>query len=285
MSTTAIMDGIADLQRRGIFSKERIIALRRYCCRSIGLSICLYCLFQIIVVIYLIVKVSFRLIIFILLPTKNIYNLLWLSSTCASIYLTKIFRWKDSWRFLLPLLIQIFFILVPLLRHEQQTRSYSMIISNQSTFEEHLNHYSSSIDTAFTDLHCYDYTKSMDLNKQNYIYFLNTYRYRSPFAIYLSIIKSNGPICQSSALISSCAIPWKIHDKRNSSPRWGFVLLVLLLVSLVIFKWLSHQRKFPDLHPSIAKKLHYWLIEEEKINYGNLLQTINEIVSSSDVSH
>ena len=153
------------------------------------------------------------------------------------------------------------------------------LFSNQSTFEEHLNHYPScSIDTAFTDLHCYDYTKSIDLNKQNYIYFLNTYRYRSPFPIYLSIIKSNGPICHSSSFSSSCAIPWKIRGKRNS---WGILLILFFIISLVIFKWLSLKRKSPDL----PKKLHLWLIEEEKINYRNLLQTINEIVSSSDVSH
>lgn len=160
------------------------------------------------------------------------------------------------------------------------------LFSNQSTFEEHLNHYPScSIDTAFTDLHCYDYTKSIDLNKQNYIYFLNIYRYRSPFPIYLSIIQSNGPICHLSSFSSSCAIPWKIHGKRNSSPRWGILLISLVIISLVIFKWLSIKRKSPDLHPTIPKKLHLWLIEEEKINYRNLLQTINEIILSSDVSH
>lgn len=133
----SIVDTIADLQRRGILSKERIIAIRRYFARAIGLSICLYCLFQLIFVIYLIVKASFRLI-FSILPTKNIYNLLWLTSTVGSIYLTRKFRSNQPawiWRFTLPLLIQSFFVLLPLGRHwsyQRQTVRYSIKVMNKN---------------------------------------------------------------------------------------------------------------------------------------------------------
>ena len=125
---SSIVDTIADIQRRGNLSKERVIALRRYCCRSIGLCICLYCLLQLIFVIYLIVKITFRLIFL----SKNIFTLLWLFSTVGSIYLTRKFRSKDIWRFTLPLLIQSFFILGRIRTNERQTVRYSIRVMSKN---------------------------------------------------------------------------------------------------------------------------------------------------------
>ena len=134
MSTTSIVDTIANsfsqLQRRDIFSKERIISLRRAFCRSIGCLICLYCLCQLVLVIALLIRVCFRLIfscLFFVLCTTSVYSKLWLLLTVGSISFGRNFRREKQsswmWRFIIPLLVQSCFILLPLIMSLKNQRT------------------------------------------------------------------------------------------------------------------------------------------------------------------
>lgn len=188
----------------------------------------------------------------------------------------------------------------------------------------HLPQYNiSSIYTAFTDLNCYDYTKSIHRYKQNYIYFLNTYRLQSPFPIYLSIIQSNGPKCYPYYPNSSCAIRSKSlfsHLKRQLFRFIRFWMIISIPITILLFIYHRFQyrqqykpsnklsNKTNDLplqqvssnndnnnnnhhHPldkEIENKLHLWLEQEQNNGYQNISESyriaLNSIFSKQDVS-
>ena len=153
----------------------------------------------------------------------------------------------------------------------------------------------SSIYTAFTDLNCYDYTKSIYQDKQNYLDFLNTYRHRSPFPIYLSIIQLNGPTCKLRSSDSSCAIRLQLASRLYRFVRFWMIISIPLIVCIAIYKRLKSrmhvdtpkqliktrdlptiQHVEPSRHPleqTIENKLRLWLTEEENQGYHNISQS------------
>ena len=97
----------------------------------------------------------------------------------------------------------------------------------------------SSIYAAYVDLNCYDYTKKPHLDR--HIDFLDTYRLQSPFPVYLSILKSNGPKCYRHYPNSFCAIRSKSFFSNLGRQLYYFTrfwvfVSIPITVLLVIYK-------------------------------------------------
>lgn len=163
----------------------------------------------------------------------------------------------------------------------------------------------SSIYPAFTDLNCYDYRKSTHRYKQNYIYFLNTYRLQSPFPIYLSIIQSNGPQCYPNHPKSSCAI----HSKKQSFRFTRFSVIIIVSIIIILFIISDRKRSNPPkkiinekvdlplqsipsnkrrLDKKIEDELLLWLEKEQNDGYQNISEScrlaLNTTYSKQSVS-
>ncbi|CAF1170259.1 unnamed protein product [Rotaria sordida] len=123
-----------------------------------------------------------------------------------------------------------------------QTKQF---FSLKTTHKKYLSrHNVSSIYTAYTDLNCYDYTKityTYFLPKQKYIIFLDSYRRRSPFPVYLSILKSNGPQCYRHYPNSSCAISSKLVlsdliEKLYHFTKFSMIIIIPIIILIIILK-------------------------------------------------
>jgi hypothetical protein len=121
-----------------------------------------------------------------------------------------------------------------------------------------------SLYVAYTDIHCFDYTKKRNLYrilKHPHLSFLDSYRHHSPFPVYLSVLKSNGPQCYRHYPDSSCALVPK-SGKRTllmqlyRFVRFWFILSICLgLCALICQRFIqqkpaspssSHSREDPD---------------------------------------
>ena len=94
-----------------------------------------------------------------------------------------------------------------------------------------------SLYTAYTDIHCYDYTKKLNryrLLKRKYIHFLDIYRHHSPFPVYLSVLKSNGPRCYRQYPNSSCGVMFKSSHRNFKVQLYRFVRFWAIVGVLVI---------------------------------------------------
>ncbi|CAF0754282.1 unnamed protein product [Adineta steineri] len=131
--------------------------------------------------------------------------------------------------------------------HLTKTKLAHIFISS-TKHARHLPRYNTtSLYTAYTDIKCYDYTKSLSryrLSKRRYLYFLDKYRRHSPFPVYLSILKSNGPKSYRQYPNSSCAYISKIPARSFKTQLYRFVRFwiiigLIIFVLAFIYKWLS----------------------------------------------
>ncbi len=131
-------------------------------------------------------------------------------------------------------------------------RKLSHIFISSTKHARHLPRYNTtSLYTAYTDLKCYDYTKKINryrLLKHKHLYFLNTYRHHSPFPVYLSVLKSNGPRCYRHYPDSSCGIILKTPNKSFKSQLYRFVRFwaitgIIVVILAVIYKALTHRKQ------------------------------------------
>ena len=107
-----------------------------------------------------------------------------------------------------------------------------------------------SLYTAYTDLKCYDYVKKLNryrLLNRKHLYFLDTYRRHSPFPVYLSVLKSNGPKCYRHYPNSSCGVILKSSVRTFKSQLYRFlrfwaIISIIIVILAVIYKKLT-QRK------------------------------------------
>ncbi|CAF3748358.1 unnamed protein product [Rotaria sordida] len=117
------------------------------------------------------------------------------------------------------------------------------IFTSSTKHARHLPRYNTtSLYTAYTDLKCYDYTKQLNryrLLKRQHPYFLDTYRHHSPFPVYLSILKSNGPKCYRHYPNSTCALVLKSSNRSFKTQLYRFArfwaivgILVVILASI-----------------------------------------------------
>ena len=168
-------------------------------------------------------------------------------------------------------------------------------------------HNVSSIYTAYTDLSCFDYTKTKHrylLFKQKYIYSLNIYRYSSPFPVYVSILKFNGPTCDRHYPDSSCAVHSKLFFTNLIQYsywlyRFSMFVSVPTIIFIIIYIGLKDEQyedsyddkqetikstqmnnfsplQIPDenilksFDDKIRNDLHLWFIRQEIQGYQNI---------------
>ncbi|CAF4338515.1 unnamed protein product [Rotaria sp. Silwood2] len=135
----------------------------------------------------------------------------------------------------------------------QTKLDFQNLFSLTTKHTQHLPRYNvSSIYTAYTDLNCYDYTKTTYdyfLPKQKYIYFLNTYRRYSPFPVYLSILKSNGPKCYRHYPNSSCAVNSKLIFSNLKENLYRFAKFsIIICLPIIILLIISKNLKYGQYH-------------------------------------
>jgi hypothetical protein len=147
---------ISHIQENNTLTKERFRVLRRCFFQSIGLSVLLYCLFQLLTLFYLLIELTFHfifqmfMIIFWLpvkiIPKKNNYYILFpLFSLCSvlSLFIAKLShknieihlgkrstflkRYSFIFTLILLLLLQSFFILLPIGISIQEQRKLSPV--------------------------------------------------------------------------------------------------------------------------------------------------------------
>jgi hypothetical protein len=80
------------------------------------------------------------------------------------------------------------------------------------------------------------------------LYFLDTYRPHSPFPVYLSVLKSNGPKCYRHYPDSSCGIQLKSTSRSFISQFFRFVRFwaiigIIVVILAVIYKNLTHRKQ------------------------------------------
>lgn len=112
-----------------------------------------------------------------------------------------------------------------------------------------------SLYTAFTDTHCYDYTKKFNryrLLKRKYSHFLDLYRHHSPFPVYLSVLKSNGPRCYRQYPNSSCGVFLKT-SQRNFKVQlyrfvrfWAIIGVIAILFAVIYQNFIHRQQRKPS---------------------------------------
>ena len=107
------------------------------------------------------------------------------------------------------------------------------IFSSSTKHARHLPRYNTtSLYVAYTDLRCFDYTKKRNLYrilKHPHLSFLDSYRHHSPFPVYLSVLKSNGPRCYRHYPDSSCALESKSGSRTVLVQLYRFVRFWLIL--------------------------------------------------------
>ncbi|CAF3518330.1 unnamed protein product [Rotaria sp. Silwood1] len=167
----------------------------------------------------------------------------------------------------------------------QIKHDFQKLFSLTTKHTQYLPRYNvSSIYTAYTDLHCYDYRKityHYFSSKQKYIYFLDTYRHHSPFPIYLSILKSNGPKCYRHYPNSSCAIDSKLFFSNFKEELYRFTLfsiiisipIIILLIILKNFQYNQYNKKNKQLSNKnqqiISNTINDSLLEQTFLNKNN----------------
>lgn len=77
--------------------------------------------------------------------------------------------------------------------------------------------------------------------KRQHIYFLNSYRHHSPFPVYLSILKSNGPRSYRQYPDSSCGLVLKSSNRNFKTQLYRFVRFwaivgVIVVLFAVLYK-------------------------------------------------
>lgn len=126
------------------------------------------------------------------------------------------------------------------------------IFISSTKHARHLPRYNStSLYTAYTDVKCYPYAKKLNryrVGKRSYVYFLDTYRRHSPFPVYLSVLKSNGPKCYRRYPDSSCALIQKI-PKGSFKVKiyrfvrfWALMGLIGVILTVIYKYYLSLQK-------------------------------------------
>ncbi|CAF3438482.1 unnamed protein product [Rotaria sp. Silwood1] len=112
------------------------------------------------------------------------------------------------------------------------------IFTSSTKHARHLPRYNTtSLYTAYTDLKCYDYIKHLSryrLLKRKHLHFLDTYRHHSPFPVYLSILKSNGPRCYRQYPNSSCALIFKTSNRNFKTQLYRFVRFWAIIGIIVV---------------------------------------------------
>lgn len=117
-----------------------------------------------------------------------------------------------------------------------------------------------SLYTAYTDVHCYDYTKKFNryrLLKRKYTHFLDLYRHHSPFPVYLSVLKSNGPRCYRQYPDSSCGVLSKSTHRSFKVQLyrfvrfWAIIGVLVILLAVIYQNFASRQQRNPSssFHP------------------------------------
>ncbi|CAF2051333.1 unnamed protein product [Rotaria magnacalcarata] len=117
-------------------------------------------------------------------------------------------------------------------------RKLAYIFLSSTKHARHFPRYNAtSLYTAYTDLKCYDYTKQSSpyrlLNRKHH-YFLDTYRHHSPFPVYLSILKSNGPRCYRHYPNCSCALTLKTPVRNVKTQLYRFIRFWAIIGVLVV---------------------------------------------------
>ena len=100
-------------------------------------------------------------------------------------------------------------------------------------------HHVSSLYTAYTDTQCHAYAAS---SLDAHAHFLDAYRSRSPFPVYLSVLNSNGPKCYGTSSRVSCASNSPSVVGAIHQTPWWIVASILLTLLVVIGKYVASRR-------------------------------------------
>ncbi|CAF4100340.1 unnamed protein product [Rotaria sp. Silwood2] len=131
-------------------------------------------------------------------------------------------------------------------------RKLAHIFTSSTKHARHLPRYNTtSLYTAYTDLKCYDYIKQLNryrLLKRKHLHFLDTYRHHSPFPVYLSILKSNGPRCYRHYPNSSCALVLKSSNRNFKTQLYRFarfwaIIGILVIILAAIYAALTDRKQ------------------------------------------
>jgi hypothetical protein len=107
-----------------------------------------------------------------------------------------------------------------------------------------------SIYDAYTNVHCLDYRKKRHLyriSKHPHRLFLDSYRAHSPFPVYLSVLRSNGPRCYRNYPDSTCGLILKKPQRKflvqlyRFIRFWIFMGFFLTLCSIIYQRLSSKQ--------------------------------------------
>jgi hypothetical protein len=168
----------------------------------------------------------------------------------------------------------------------------------------------SSLYVAYTDISCDDSTRIIRRYLLSQEKQLDTYRYRSPFPVYLSILKSHGPQCYRHYPTSSCAmnsISTRTSTYRSLCVYWPIVVSIIigicLLVLTVVYKYFSsihrqhcHQTFEHDTMPTnneplsanidhhtldeyIEKRICSWFTRQFNDEYRYLTETCRQMLN------
>ena len=159
-----------------------------------------------------------------------------------------------------------------------------------------------SMYTAFTDVRCLDYTKMRHpyrSGKMSHQIFLNLYRQHSPFPVYLSVLKSNGPLSYRFYPNSSCGVKEQRNQRNILKQLFRFLRFWFIVGSLIsISAWIYQRKmsskkinennvgqeiaeeKFP-LNKQVEAEFRRWFEREQNHGFQQLSQTVRAAINQT----
>ena len=138
--------------------------------------------------------------------------------------------------------------------HQGDTNLAHLFSSSTKHARHSARYNTTSLYAAYTDIRCFDCLKKHNryrLLKRPYSHFLDLYRHHSPFPVYLSILKSNGPLCYRHYPDSTCGVIPKSGNRNfktqlyRFAQLWAIIGLVIALFA-VIYQRFTDQRRAPS---------------------------------------
>ena len=311
---------LSDLQRRHVFTRERWGTYRQMFFQSVGFLILFYCfipipIFFFVSLTFIVRSLCHVLMLIVLSPWRmlaawsspgTISSLVW---TLVSFYLVKRYPWFTGsrrrralftciWISCLVLLLRIKEKSLPSLPQQaEEEEGVSRGNEWNSISRPSSSNDVSSVYAAYTAVRC---AANLISRSSSPLTPLDAYRVHSPFPVYLSILKSNGPQCSPADQRSSCAM-----DSSSSqllTTRFTLIVVGLLMIAAVL---ISRRRakdvelKKPTavrveettqpLNKKIDEDFRWWLEREHNDGYQQLSEAcrraVNHRLSQACVSH
>lgn len=161
------------------------------------------------------------------------------------------------------------------------------LFSSSTKHARHAARYNTtSLYAAYTDTRCFDCLKKHNRYrslKRPYFHFLDLYRRHSPFPVYLSILKSNGPLCYRHYPDSSCGVIPTSANRNFKTQLYRFAQLWAIIGLLIALFAAIYQRLTGQRHAPSASHQDFDRSTKEKPALSNVSASTTKVQKLSSI--